>query len=158
MNAKTDTAEHYLLENEGVVGYIMKSDTEKKIENFVEKLDEQAQYILEQYTNLREENKNTIRNIRDATDVLKLLMGKDTQEIKEMARILAEGRNAMAETKGKVEQMDKRIDDNNAQVDKRLAELVSTRRWATGIFTGIGLTIIGLLAKIAFWNTGGVAP
>ena len=45
-------------------------------------MDEQAQYILEQYTNLREENKNTIRNIRDATDVLKLLMGIAPQEIK----------------------------------------------------------------------------
>ena len=74
-----------------------------------------------------------------------------------MARILAEGRNAMAETKGKVEQMDKRIDDNNAQVDKRLAELVSTRRWGIGILTGIGLTIIGLLAKIA-WDISGATP
>ena len=146
----------------------MANISEKKIENFIEKLDEQAQYILEQYKNLRDENKNTIRNIRDATDVLKLLMGKDSQEIKEMARILAEGRDAMAEITGKVEQMDKRIDDrndsldkriddNNAQMDKRLAELVSTRRWSLGLLTGIGLTIIGLLAKIA-WSIGGTTP
>ena len=127
----------YVVGNEGLVSYIMNENKEEKLEKMLNRVEEYLAIMDLQ-----------LDNFTNVSDTVKILINSEPEQLKEMARILAEGRDAMAETKGELKQMDKRVDDNRTSI-----------KFVYVLLTTLSLTLIGLVAKIA-WdiNRMSIAP
>ncbi len=98
-----------------------KEGLDEAIEEFIalsrqinEKNDETVNLLREQNDLLKgqiEEINNNFTHITQTSEILKIFQDTNKPEIREFAKRLVEGANEMAETKGEVKQMDKRIDD-----------------------------------------------
>ena len=71
-----------------------------------------------------EDTHKVLKNIEESSEILKIFQDTNRPEITDFAKRLVEGRNEMAETKGEVKQMDKRIDENAAWMKRIIIILV----------------------------------
>ena len=91
------------------------------------------------------ETHKVLKNIEESSEILKIFRDTKRPEIREFAKRLVEGVNEMAETKGEVKQIDKRIESSENWMRNQTRILLS-------VILGVSAIIIGLLIKIAFWG------